>query len=380
MGLKVFLIGVGRAGCRIAHLFLTSQKENISGVLIDTDEADLAFLKYRYRILASEGMLSGEGAGKDLKLGVEALVADQYGIIEKITRIKEEVDCFFVVSALGGGTGGAAWVVLEELKKNFIEPVYYIGLLPSSEDLPVVTVNAARSLRETVKHCDAFFPIHMDSFKDTLRLKGSYSSVNNRIFTYFQPLFQIGEFRGRRDIGENAVDFSDLVKTLKGLSVIGLGGQNLEVEPSSDRPETVIMLTKKAMESTTLPVNLGDVQKALVVVLGDRRYLDFIGSIPARLWAEKKIGGREVRGGDMPLSKKGEVKVLTVLSEIRKSEEIVRLYQKSEILKGGELDLERLSEAAERIKEIGSGLAGLQRELGETYRELKGLVRRDGPP
>jgi cell division GTPase FtsZ len=372
--LKVFLIGIGRAGCRIANLFFSSQKENVSGVLVDTDEANLSFLKYKYRILAGRGILSGEGAQTDINLGREVFHADRYSIIEKITQLKEELDCFFVISALGGGTGGACGILLDELKKNFIEPVYYIGLLPSQEDIPAVTINATRGLKEAVKHCDAFFPVDMDLMKGTQRLIGNYGSINNHIFRYFQPLFQIGEFKGRGDIGENAVDFSDVVQSLKGLSVVGLKGQTFHEEPNIDKPEAVISLTKSATQTTTLPLKLGDVQKALVVVLGDRKYLDFLGSIPARLWVEKSIGGKEVRGGDMPLGKKGEVEVMVLLSNIKKSEEIVKLYQKSEILKSTEVSLDNISAVVERINEIKTKLSHMEKELDETYKELKGLV------
>ncbi|MFQ5800360.1 MAG: hypothetical protein ACE5HH_01405 [Candidatus Hydrothermarchaeales archaeon] len=374
--MRVFLIGLGRAGCRIAHLFFSSKKENISGVLIDTDTADLSYLKHRYRILAGEGILSGEGTQKDVNLGMEVLQAERYSIIEKITRVREDVDCFFVVSALGGGTGGATGILLEELKKNFIEPVYYIGLLPSQEDLPSIAINASKGLKEVVRHCDAFFPIDMDRLKGAARIKGNYRAVNHKVFRYFQPIFQIGEFKGRGDIGENAVDFSDFTKTLRGLSVAGLKEQNLKKEPNTDKPEAVISLTQRAIKATTLPVGLMDVKKALVVVLGDRRYIDFLGSIPARLWVEKNIGGKEVRGGDMPLSRKGEVEVLVILSDIKRSDEIAGLYQKAEVLASSQVTVEDLSAIVERLGAMKSRLSEMENELDETYQKLKRAVKK----
>jgi cell division GTPase FtsZ len=374
--MKVFLIGLGGAGCRIAHQFFRSNKDHIYGVLIDTDLADLSYLKHRYRVPVGEGILGGEGTKKEIDLGFEVLQAERYRLIEKIIGVKHDVDCFFVVSALGGGTGGAAGILIEELKKNFIEPVYYVGLLPSTEDLPTITINAVKGLRDAVRHCDAFFPIDMDRMSKSTRLKGNFHSLNNQIFRYFYRIFQIGEFSGRGDIGENAVDFSDFVKSVKGLSIVGLNAQNLRDEPNADKPEAIISLTKKATLDTTLSVVLKDVQKALVVVLGDRNYIDFLGSIPARLWVEKNIGGGEVRGGDMPLSKKGGVEVLVIFSDIKRSREMAALYEKVEVLGKGQVMVEGLSEIMEKVGRAREKLSELEKELDEIYRKLKGSLNK----
>jgi cell division GTPase FtsZ len=374
--LKVFLIGIGGAGCRIAHQFFKAQKDNIHGVLIDTDMADLSYLKYRYRIPAGEGILGGEGTLKEVGLGMEVFHADKFRITEIVSRLKEDVDCFFVVSALGGGTGGACGVLLEELKQNFIEPVYYIGLLPSEEDLSIITVNAAKGLKEIVRHCNAFFLVDMDRMSRSTRLKGNFKSLNMQLFRYFEALFQVGEFKGRGDIGENTVDFSDFSKTMKGLSVAGFDVQNLEEEPNADKPEAVISLTKRAVESSTLPVTIEDAQKALVVVLGDRKYIDFMGSIPARLWVEKNIGGKEVRGGDLPLNKSGQAEVLVILSDIKKSDEIAKLYQKGEVLGKSHVAEENLSEITDSIANIKTELSALEKEMGEVHRKLSGFIQK----
>ncbi|HDH28005.1 MAG TPA: hypothetical protein ENH13_02615 [Euryarchaeota archaeon] len=376
MYLKVFLIGLGRAGCRITHQFFEAGLHNVEGVLVDTDLADLGHLKYRYRIPAGEALIDGEGTQRDLSLGMEVIQADRYGIIEKMTRVKGDADCIFLISALGGGTGGAAGILLEEMKKNFIEPLYYVGVLPCEEDLSVVTINAARALKETIRHCDAFFPIDMDHLKQSTRIKGNYRGINRLIYTYFERVFQIGEFSGRGDIGENAVDFSDFAKTLKGLSVVGLKGQDLLLNPEIDKPEAVIDLTKAASKMTTLQVELGDVQSALVTVLGDRDHIDFLGSIPARLWVEKNIGGREVRGGDMPLGRRGNVEVLLIFSGVKRSEEMAGLYKKVELLgKAQQMD-ETVSEVIDRIGGMRHTLNELEREMDETYQKLKGKVEK----
>jgi cell division GTPase FtsZ len=371
--LKVFLVGLGRAGCRIVHQFFTSDNTNVYGVLIDTDIADLSYLKYRYRIPAGEGLLGGEGTQMDLDLGREVLQAEKYSIIEKITGVKEDVDCFFVFSSLGGGTGGACSILLEELKKNFIEPVYYVGLLPSKEDLPTITLNAAKGLKEILTNCDAFFPVDMDKIKYSTKLKGNFQSLNRQIFRYFEALFQIGEFKGRGDIGENTVDFSDFEKTLKGLSALGLEGHDLEGEPKGDKPEAVIALTQRAKKELTIKVDNSDVKKALVVVLGDRKHIDFLGSIPARLWVEKNIGGKEVRGGDIPLNKKGRVEVLVVFSDIKRSKDISELYEKVDVLGKSQVAIENLSEVVEHIGSMKAKLSGLEKEMEETYQKLKNI-------
>jgi hypothetical protein len=118
------------------------------------------------------------------------------------------------------------------------------------------------------------------------------------------------------------------------------------------------------------------VQRALVVVLGDRDYIDFLGSIPARLWVEKGIGGKEVRGGDMPLSRKAGVEVLVVFSGIKRSEEMATLYKKVEVLGKGQLMDESISEVIDRLGAMRMKLSDLEKEMGDTYQKLKGSVKK----
>ncbi len=373
--MRVFLIGLGRAGCRIASLFFNQKKLNLEGLLVDTDKADLGFIRQRNRLIVGEGIVSGEGTQMDLGLGFELIQADRYHIVDMVTDLKDEVDCFFLVSALGGGTGGACGFLLEELKKNFIEPVYYIGVLPSSEDIPQAVINASKGIKEAIKHCDAFFPVDMDRLKSTTRVKGNYASINREIFRYFYPLFQIGEYKARSDIGENTVDFSDFTQIIGGLTVLGLSGKNFLEEPGSNKPDVVIDITKKATKNTTLEVELRDVPKALVVVRGDRKHMNFLGSIPARLWVEKNIGGPKVLGGDMPLERKGEVELLVALSRLKKSEGIARLYKKGESLKKDESRAGDLSEVSEGMDSIKIRLKELEKEIDETNKKLKELSK-----
>lgn len=367
--MKAFLIGLGGAGCRIAHQFF--EEDHLEGVLIDTDLSSLGYLKHRYRIPAGEGVLGGEGTQRDLELGLEVIGADRFSIVEKISRVKGDVDCFFIISALGGGTGGAAGPILEEMRKNFIEPLYHIAVLPSKEDLPTVQANASKALEALVPHCNAYFPVHMDSFKTSTRVKGNLKSINNRIYRYFTRVFSIGEFKGKGDIGENVVDFSDFVKTLKGLSTVGLEKVNLKEDPTADKPEAVIDLTRRAVNLTTIPIELKDVSRSLVTILGDRNVIDFLGSIPARLWVEKHIGKKEVRGGDMPLNERGVVESLVILSDIRKSREINILFQRSQTLSKKDAQLMNLQELVESLESLRAQSMEMSRTIEQTLDKLK---------
>jgi len=384
--LKPFIVGVGRAGCRIGDLFLKESTGRVSmtGLLVDSEASELAFYPHRERFLLGKNILDGNGTGKDVKIGREAMQADRYAIVEHMDRIKSSMDAIFVVAGLGGGTGGAVDILIEELRKSYVEPVYCIGILPSVEDPERITMNFADQFKAIVSNSHAVFPIDNDGLK-RVNLHGSFNTINREILRHFQNLFEVGEYRSREELGENVIGSSDIINTLNGVSSIGIGSMDVSGggglfgrrQEGVDKPGVVVSLTEEATEKMLFDFHVEAAQKALAVVSGPRKYLDFLGSIPARLWLEKRIEGCEVRGGDMPSPRKRQMEVTLVLSGIRKSERIRHLYHLGKMRRKRGGYSEDLTRIFERMRVLNVSIQQLEKDFKEIFEDVKGLARND---
>ncbi len=381
--MRPFVIGVGRGGCRVANLFLASDKPT-AGILLDTEDSDLKYFDYRYKLLIGEKLTAGNGTGGDLALGREIMESDKYRIVDSIDYVKKDLDCILVVSALGGGTGGAVDVLAEELRKSFSEPIYCIGILPSERDPARALANFSDCFKSVVGRFHAIFPVDNDLLREGRRLRTWYNHMNEKIYWHFSELFQIGNYKTKEDLGGHVVSAGDLTNTLSGVSSLGIGSYGIEGGRSGistkrveniSKPEMVVSLTEKAVKGTLLPFDISDTKKALVVVSGPKKYLDFMGSIPARLWVEKNIGGVEVRGGDIPASDKNDVEVMVVLSGIKRSNRIKFLYQMGMMMKNRGAYSEKLSRIFEKLKTLDAKIYDVEDDFKVIYEDMKSMVR-----
>lgn len=382
--MRPFIIGVGRAGCKIASVFLREAQGRVpyTGVLLDTDSLTLAALPHRHRLLLGERFLDGNGANFDLELGRQILDEEKYNIVELIDRVKDGFDCLLVVSAFGGGTGGGVDVLIEELKRSYMEPVYYLGVLPGEQDVERALVNFSESFKPIVAKSDAVFPVDNEALSEGLRVQGQLNAINEKIFRYFNNLFEVGEYRVPEELGSNVLGATDVINTLSGVSSIGVAGKEVRSsgffgggEEAIDKPELVVHLTKRASQATLVNFDLSAAKRALVVVSGPRRYLDFLGSIPARLWIEKQLSG-EVRGGDLPANDKRSLEVTVLYSGIRRSDRIRYLYQLGRMLaRRGEVG-ERFSRVYEKFKLLRRRIADFEALSDEIYEDMREIAER----
>ena len=378
--MRPFIVGVGRAGCRIANLFLLKGHK---GMLLDTERSDLVYFPYKFKILLGEKFVDGNGTGKDLEMARTIMDAEKYNIVDRMDSIKDNMYCIFVFSSMGGGTGGAADILMEEFRKSYTEPVYYAGTMPSEEDHDNVLINFSVNFKRLGASCHAMFPIDIDLLREERRLRGTYNLINKKIYAYFFNLFKVGDYRSRGELGKNVLGTTDVINTLGGVSTIGVGAYGLEDEEfkifkargkNIDKPELVVSLTKKAVENTLLPFDIKDSKRAMAVVYGPKRYLDFLGSIPARLWIENNIGGVEVRGGDIPSATKKNFEVMILLSGIKKSERLRYMYQLGKMQKNRGMYSEKISRVFDRLKALNSKIADVEEDSKTIYDDLKSIM------
>ncbi len=382
--MRPFIIGVGRAGCSIADTFLKSwSRVPYQGLLIDTDRSFLNFCEHEHKFLLGERFFDGNGSNLNSELTKEAFEYDKYNIVERIDSIKENFDCLLVIAGLGGGTGGAIEPLLKELKTSYTEPVYVIGILPSEEDLEYVFLNFSQNFKGIAEAADALFPVDNDRLKEGMRLRSWFSRINEKIFRYFDNIFEVGEYRHRNELGTETLSVSDVINTLKGISTVG--NAMIEIKEESKfgffmkreekllKPDVVISLTQRSLENTIIDIDPKSASKALVIVRGNKKYLDFLGSIPARLWIEKELGIEEVRGGDLPSETKG-VEVTLLLSGIKASEKLRTLYKQGKLLKKSKIDIEILSKIVEKAEKINFKIKDLENEVKELNTTLSKIL------
>lgn len=377
--MRPFIVGVGRAGSRIANLFLL---KGYKGILLDTERSDLIYFPYKYKSLLGEKFVDGNGTGKDLEIGRQIMNAEKYNIVDRMDSIKDNMDSIFIFSAMGGGTGGAVDILVEEFRKSYTEPVYYAGIMPSNQDYDNVLINFSENFKRLGASCHAMFPIDIDPLRDGRRLRGMYNVINKKIFSYFYNLFKVGDYRSREELGKNVLGTTDVINTLSGVSSIGVGTYGLDDDvfrlfkskENVDKPELVVSLTRKAVENTLLDFDIKDSKRAMAVVYGPKKHLDFLGSIPARLWIEKNMGVAEVRGGDIPSSEKKNVEVMVLLSGIKKSERLRYMYQLGKMQKDKGMYSEKISRVFDRLKTLNSKIEDAGDDSRSIYDDLKSIM------
>lgn len=347
--MKIFPIGIGQAGGKIVDLFLeyslkTGQDNIVRALAINTAQADLMGLKYvpmEDRLLIGQTIARGHGVGADNELGARIAADEIYTIQSAVDRRgTHRVDAFVIIAGLGGGTGsGGAPVVARRLKKLYTEPVYAIGILPSSDEGALYSLNAARSLMTLVKEVDNLILFDNDAWKiEGSTLQESYRYMNDELVRRLGILFGAGERIIPSEVGEKVVDASEIQNTLNtgGVSAIGYAREEISTPAGGfgflfgrrrkrgtpmdtvDATTRVVSLVRRAvMGRLTVPCDPTTAEKALVLVAGPPSYLDRKGTEKARLWVEELIEGTEVRAGDYPVPTSKHVASVVVFSGVR---------------------------------------------------------------
>ncbi len=341
--MKIFLIGIGQGGGKIADLFLEYDRRTrhnciTRAIAINTARSDLLGLKnipMEDRILIGESIVKGHGVGADNELGARVAAEDIYTIQSAIDqRGTHEIDAFLIVAGLGGGTGsGGAPVIARRLKKLYVEPVYGLGILPARDEGGLYSLNAARSLMTFVKEVDNLFLFDNEPWKkEGESLEDAYAFMNEEIVRRFGILFGAGE---SNEVGQVVVDAAEIINTLRGggISTVGYaveevskkkkGGLFKRVKKDKSSLETldattkITSLTRRAvMGRLTLSCDISSAERGLIVVAGPPEELSRKGIEKAKLWVEEMIRGTEVRGGDYPVPKSDYVAAVTVFSGV----------------------------------------------------------------
>ncbi len=363
--MKVFVIGYGQAGGRVADSFVefakrTGQNFVVRALAINTARSDLIGIRnipMEDKLLVGESLTKGHGIGADNELGAEVATDEIYTIQSAIDkRGTHQIDAFLVIAGLGGGTGsGGAPVLARRLKKLYEEPVYGLGILPSEDEGSLYSLNAARSLMTFVNEVDNLFLFDNDAWKQGGEsVKEAFVDINEEIVRRFGILLGAGE---ANEVGQMVVDAAEVINTLKGggISTIGYAAEGIEnvgflkrffgKKGSLEKMDSVTRITSLVRRAVagrlTIPCDVSTAERALIITAGPPKELSRKGIEKSKVRVEEMIRGTEVRGGDYPLVKGDHVATVVLFSGVS---DIPRI---KELQKIG-------AEAQERIKEVSS--------------------------
>jgi cell division GTPase FtsZ len=381
--MKLAIVGVGQAGGKILDQLIEYDSTRNTGfvehaVAVNSAKADLTGLAHvsrSDRLLVGQSIVSGHGTGTDPETGKRCVEEDLQEIGDAIGGVATSgIDAFLVIAGLGGGTGsGGAPVVADHLGEIYAEPVYGLGILPSTDEGGIYNRNAANSLQRFVRSTDSVLLFDNGAAKSSGEtLSEGYREINDEIATRFGTLFSAGEIGAMGDdIAESVVDASEIINTLGdgGITTIGYASEAIETDDtggglldrfrgsndgddfasSGDATNRITSLVRRAtLGKLTLPCERDSATRALLIVSGPPDHLSRKGIDSARNWLETETDCREVRAGDYPLPNEDRVAALVVLSgvtDVPRIEEMQQLAVESDaVIDDDEADFEALLE------------------------------------
>ena len=359
--MKLAIIGVGNAGTKILDRMLEFEVEtgrNLSrhALAINTARTDLAkpdHIPEERRILVGDThqKAKGHGVGGDVDVGADVARQD----IEEIRRAFDdveihEVDAILVTAGLGGGTGsGGGPVVIDELQKMYDEPVYGLGVLPGEYEGGRPALNAGRSLQSFVTNVDNFVAFDNDAWRARGQtIEEGYEEMNRELATRLVTLLAAGEV-DESEVAENAMDSSDIIRTLDtgGVSSIGYaatpvkedeqgllsnyrGKEGVEIADDSSGAAKIKGLVRRAVNSRlTLPCDISSAERVLVVLSGPSSEFSRKGQEAARQWLEQEADTVEVLAGDDPRDGAASLSAVVLLSNVTDTPRIDELQEQA---------------------------------------------------
>ncbi len=390
--MRVLAIGLGGAGSRIVdNLYDHDRRSKVccmSAVAIDIDPNSLVQLRHLPE------------SARIFFPPIDALDPDDItniiDIEEVMTRIQGmdtmEIDSILLCCGLGGNIIDIAPLIIEELRKSYVEPIFALAVLPCLDEGKRISAKAADDLDLIQEITDAVILFDNETWSQKIRaaaataekeenglagqirrspLSGAlnprdhYGMLNERIARQIGLLLRAGEFNEfGLEVAEVVLDAGEVLNTLKGMGFVAVGyaaerlpGGWLDflhrrrslkyfIEGSHEKAARIVSLAKKAVyEEVSVPCDLTSADKALVLIAGPSAELSMKGFQTVRKWIDRSIAGLEMRSGDYPVKNTSFVGIIIVLSglsnvprveEIREIRTEYRLEREEERLRAEE--------------------------------------------
>jgi len=361
--MRVHVIGLGGAGCRIADRFAAEHDDApfLTGInAFDTHRATLDALVHldderRYRFGDAAG---GEGLDGDLHAGRRMGEAHAGELSRAMDDQRpSRAEAFVLVVGCGGAAGaGVAPALAEELDRLYDAAIYAIGLLPATRETeprsaghgkreerpprrPLAMRNAARTLSALEPRVDAVFPFDNEAWlRRDETIPEAADRLNEVVTARFATLFGAGEAADGVSTPQQVLDASDvarIVGTEGGIAAVGHAEQAVETETDSrfglgifggskpkavDTSEAVSVIETVVRKATrgkgTVEVPEGRADRTLLVVGGPPAWLNRKAIADGRRWLATEAGSDALLSGDAPVPEGDRVFAVVVRAGI----------------------------------------------------------------
>jgi cell division GTPase FtsZ len=402
--MRILAIGLGGAGARIVDTLYGQDMQGsihcMSAIAVDFDADTLQRLKH----LPPEGRIHFPPIDptNPYDIGTTIDIEEVMTQVQKVDTI--EIDSILLFAGLGGSMVDAAPLIIPELRKSFIEPIFGVVTLPCTGEGRKRSAKAADDIERLKPLLDAVVLFDNDSWyrkiKDELaithekvakkeipkrlakkilsqplnRKEYIYNILNTRIGRQMGLILHAGEFsEAGVEVGEVVLDSGEVLNTLVGMGYVAIGyaAENLPggylnfldrwrpasyfIQSHQNKASRIVSLAKKAIyEEVSIPCDLTSADKALVLIAGPSQELSMRGFQTVRKWIDRSIAGLEMRSGDYPIPNTRYVGIIIMLSGM---ENIPRLTELAQIREEYRVELEQ--DAGRSEEELpGSEAAG----------------------
>ncbi len=358
--MRIFAIGLGGAGCRIADMLYGqdrqfSQVSCVEAIAIDRDAATLnhlACIPPEKRIYFPPVSLQTDDISDDI-------TADE------ITSLLHNLDtgdkdAIILCTGAGGTMAGVGVAILEKIRSTVIEPIFGLVTLPALEEGRSTSAKAAQDIDRLLPLVEGI--IVFDNEKRAGQAAGggnknqatthlklnplaktgpddekqvTYKTINTTIARRLGLLLRAGEISDSGEIqtGEVVLDAGEILNTIRSGGFIALGyaaadtsGEKFhigslfhqsgaQVESGHKKAERLVDLAKEAIyENISVPCDLTSAEKALILVAGPSHAISMKGFMTIRKWIDRSIAGKEMRSGDYPVKNTRYIAVIIILA------------------------------------------------------------------
>ena len=426
--MRVLAIGLGGAGARIVDTLYGQDLQGIthcmSALAVDFDIDTLMRLKY----LPLDARIHFPPIDPTTPYDVETTI-DIEQVMTQIQQVDTiEIDSILILAGLGGSMVDAAPLIIPELRKSFIEPIFAVVTLPCGGEGKKRSAKAADDIEELKPLVDAVILFDNDTWyrriKDELAITDEkvakreipkrlakkilsqplnrreyiHNLLNTNVARQMGLILHAGEFSEEGvEVGEVVLDAGEVLNTLVGMGFVAIGyaAESLPsgylrfldrwrpasyfIQNSQNKASRIVSLAKKAIyEEVSVPCDLTSAEKALVLIAGPSQELSMRGFQTVRKWIDRSIAGLEMRSGDYPIQNTRYVGIIIMLSGMRN---IPRLDELAQLREEYRIELEQEGQRSEEelpgssgkadalsVEEVGTGEV---RAPAVTAREIK---------
>ncbi|MEM2851380.1 MAG: hypothetical protein QXW18_06235 [Candidatus Bathyarchaeia archaeon] len=368
--MKAILLGIGQCGNKIVDAcFMHSpgiyaKTEVFRPLLINTAEPDLRGCKHipkENKLLIGQSVVRGHGVGTDNTLAAKIANREIDTILEHINNLgPSQVDAFFLIGALGGGTGSGVMPVLGKALRSTYGtkvPVIAVAVFPARMEGELMELNTGKSFVTLQQSVDGILLVDNDKFIHRGEtLERAYRHINMMFARELRLLVEASE---SKIVAESVVDAGAIINTICGmhrinamltkekleeetldlnlriaeLAVIGHAYEHLpkpkgffrkQRNDLTRKADRLIYLTKGAINQISMDATLSTATQGLVVIVAPRTEMDPKGIAAMRSMLREEVQG-DVRCGDYPTEGNTVEIVLAIggLTEVPRVREVI---------------------------------------------------------